>query len=161
MRQRGFSLVELLTVIAVIGILLSLSTIQFNSWMRKTRLEAQVQKVYADLNQVRTKAMFNRKGRSVTITSTQFAIFSSNVTTVTPVSSSTLLYPVTLNNGAKLDFDERGLLSNVTDASICVLPSDNGANIDSLVLSETRILMGKCNACNVLADCKSSNITAK
>lgn len=162
MRQAGFSLIEMLVVIAIIGILTAMATMQFNTYMRKSQMQSQIQTLYSDLNRVRSQALFSRRPRTVTMTSTQYALYSSTVVSVSPVESKTLNYPMSLNNGARLDFDERGLLSNVTNASACILlPTSQDAVIDSLVLSQTRILIGKCNACNTTADCKASNITAK
>ncbi len=162
MRQAGFSIVELVVVLVIIGILTTVATLQFNAYMRKSQMQSQIQALYSDLNRVRSQALFSRRPRSITMTTTQYALYSSTVVTANPVERKTMNYPMTLNNGARLDFDERGLLANVTNASACILlPTSQDAAIDSVVLSETRILIGKCNECNTTADCKASNITAK
>jgi type IV fimbrial biogenesis protein FimT len=162
MREDGFTIVEVIVVMAIIGILTTLATLQFNTYVKKSQMQSQIQTLYSDLNRVRSQALFNRRPRSITMTTVQYAIYSSDVVTVSPVERTTLNYPMTLNNGARLDFDERGLLANVTSASACILlPTSQDAAIDSLVLSQTRIQIGKCNDCNTTADCNSGNITSK
>ncbi len=162
MRQAGFTIIEMAIVLAIVGILTALATVRFNAYMRKSQMQSQIQTLYSDLNRVRSQALFNRRPRSVTMTSNQYALYSSSAVTGSPVEQKALKYPMALNNGAQLDFDERGLLANVTSASACILlPTSQDAVIDSLVLSETRILIGKCNDCNTTADCKTVNITAK
>lgn len=162
MRQAGFTIVEMIIVLAIVGILTTFATLQFNTYTRKSQMQSQIQTLYSDLNRARSQALFTRRPRSVTMTTTQYALYSSSVVTVGPVEQKTLKYPMTLNNGAQLDFDERGLLANVTSASACILlPTSQDAVIDSLVLSQTRILIGKCNDCNTTADCKTEKITGK
>lgn len=162
MRQAGFSIIEMVVVLAIVGTLAVLATLQFNTYMRKSQMQSQIQMLYSDLNRVRSQALFSRRPRSVTMTANQYALYSSSVVTVNPVERKALKYPMALNNGAQLDFDERGLLANVTSASACILlPTSQDAAIDSLVLSQTRILIGKCNDCNTTADCKTDNITGK
>lgn len=144
MKRNGFSLIELLIVIAIISILLSIATLQFNEYTRKANIEAQTKIMYADLMNVRSEALFQKKTRSVTVSATEFSVYSSaTVTGAAPVISKTLSYPVVYSGGSTITFNTQGLLDNVNNKTICVEPYDNHAAYDSLVLFTTRIELGK------------------
>lgn len=60
-KSSGFSLIELIVVIALIGILLSIATMAFNSWQRNARVEGQVKEMLSDFNNVRLMAMQTKR----------------------------------------------------------------------------------------------------
>jgi len=151
MRQAGFSLTELLITIAIIGILLAIATFQFNAFTRKSQVESQVQAMYGDVARVRTQAMFTRRPRAIKFTATGYSIYSSNLVTVSPVESKTVMHTFSFTGNGQFDFDERGIGST---GSVCVKPGANDASFDSIVISETRTRMGKSNG-----TCSSDNIT--
>jgi prepilin-type N-terminal cleavage/methylation domain-containing protein len=160
MRQNGFSLVELVVVIAILAILLSIATLQFNQYTKKSVIEGQVRTMYTDLMTVRSQALFEKRDRTVTVTATSFSVYSSSLATGTPVLQRTLKCRVISNNSMPytVTFNSRGVIDGVDNASICAEPSDNPAAIDSLVLYTTRIQMGKRDAG---ADCSAANIKRK
>ena len=63
---------------------------------------------------------------------------------------------MTFTGSGVIEFDGRGLLTNVTNGSICVEPGANDAAYDSIVISETRTHMGKSDG-----TCSSGSIAAK
>ena len=159
MDRHGFTLVELVMVIAIVGILLTMGMLQFSTYSRKNAIEAQVRTMYADLMTVRTQALFEKTDRAVTLTANTFSIFASTDTSAPPVQQRNLQFSVVSNNmPAPLVFNSRGIVFGVNNASICVEPDDNPAGVDSLVISTTRIQMGKRNAGTA---CSASNITTK
>jgi prepilin-type N-terminal cleavage/methylation domain-containing protein len=162
MRQNGFSLVELVVIIGIIGILLSIVTLQFNTYTTKAAVEAQVKMMQSDLMTARSQSLFQKRSRAVEVTATQFSIYSSTVTAVTPVSQRTLKY-ATLSNGAgPIIINSNGLINDPSNGgrSICLSIGDNPATIDAIVLSTTRIQLGKWLTPGGFAnDCKSANIT--
>ena len=84
MSERGFSLVELVVVMALMGILLSIGLLQFNSYSTKGKIESQLKMMKSDLAEVRVQALFQKRPRAVVISGTQFSVYSSVVTSGAP-----------------------------------------------------------------------------
>jgi len=57
MNNRGITLIELLIVIAVIGILVIALSFSFQGWMGKYRVETQIKTIHVDLMNARARAM--------------------------------------------------------------------------------------------------------
>ncbi|GAB7026265.1 pilus assembly FimT family protein [Geotalea toluenoxydans] len=155
--DHGFTLVELIVVMAVMGILLSLGTMAFNEYSKKTAIESQVKTMYADLMALRAEAFYQKQKRAAVISGNEFLIYATENTSDTPVERKKLSYPVVSNNGDTIIIDSSGLLnaSGIDGKSICVNVGENGAVVDSLVLSTSRIHLGKwLTPGGVAGDCK-------
>ena len=160
MCQRGFSLVELMIVIAIMGILLSIATLNWNEMQTKSAVESQIKKIHADLMEVRLQALYSKRSRSVVISGQVYKSYSSTVITSTALETKQLRYPVVWNGGGPLTFDAQGLTNN--QRSLCVmLTSDiaviNSAAVDSIVVSQARTNLGKRTG----GGCASANIEQK
>ena len=143
MNMRGFSLIELLIVIALIGILVSAATFGFTQYSRKSKMESQTRLLYGDLMEYRAKALYEKKNWTFKFSAASYGIYSSAATTVSPVS--TVIFKYSVDNTANLNttpitFDTQGM----TDVSgtVCVAGA-NDANVDSVVISRTRVQIGK------------------
>lgn len=159
MKQNGFSLVELITVMSIIGILLAIGTLGFNSMQRKYGIDNQTRSLYTDLMDLRMKSMYKKKSHFVTLSAGSFVYYSSGsrAEPTGEVLRKSLAYPVTWNgNGDLIEFDSQGLTTD--QRSICVNPNETVANIDSIVVSMARINMGKRKAGG---GCNAGNITSK
>lgn len=155
MNRAGFTLIELLVVMLIIGILLSVGTFQFNQFLRKSEAEGQTRKLYGDLMELRSQALFEKRSKTVKFTATAYSTYSSTVTAtgVSPVYISTLKRPITRNNSSDIVFDSRGMLPNAAsdNQTICVT-EENDAAVDSIVVSMTRVQLGKRNGGCIAAD---------
>lgn len=146
MRERGFTLVELVVVVAMIGILLSIGAMQFSSMQRKSAIEAQVRSIYGTLTDIRVQALYTKTPRSVVVSGNQLRVYATSDTTVAPASVVQLGLPMVMSaSPAQVDYDAQGMLQS-GDCSICVQPDSSGSNVgymDSVVVSTVRSYMGK------------------
>ena len=169
MNQDGFSLTELMIAICICGILLAMTSMGFNEWNVKSKIDTQFKNIYSDLLGVRSQALYQKRARTVRITSTVFSIYSSSVdttnSTIKPIKSRTLKFPVTTNPGnLQLDFDHTGsaqtyvtgvaALDNYSSC-ICIQSKPSRAFYNSIVVSPARIQIGTMTG----TGCSSAHIT--
>ncbi len=158
MSERGFTLVEMLMVIAIIGILTTIGTFQFSSYQKKSAIDSQTRIMYGDLMELRNKALFEKSNRLFRLKSTtSYALYASEDGTATPLETKTLKMPITWNGTADIIFDTRGMLKDLSNKTICVV-EENASPVDSIVVSATRIQLGKLDEG---AACAANNVTAK
>jgi prepilin-type N-terminal cleavage/methylation domain-containing protein len=172
MERNGFTLIELVVVVAIMGVLLGIATLVFNSYSRKSAIEGQVKTMYTDLMAARTESLYRKTYRYISVSGTQFAIYNSSdylpaPPTVGPIVQKTLTYPVTVNPADSstdgLYFDSRGVAGMTatditgTAKTICVEPNDPNL-LTSIVITATSIKMGTRSAGGA---CSSANITPK
>ncbi|ACH39356.1 type IV pilus minor pilin FimU [Citrifermentans bemidjiense Bem] len=157
--DKGFTLLELLIVLAMLTVLLSLATLQFNRYSRKSSIEAQVKTLHADLLAARSQALFEKRARAVSLTPTGFAAYSSGSATGNPLQRKTLRHRLSLKSDPfVVVFNAAGVSDSADSDAVCTEPAGNEAAADTLVITPTRIETGKRNAS---AACSSENITIR
>jgi prepilin-type N-terminal cleavage/methylation domain-containing protein len=164
MRERGFSLVEILVVIGLVAILLAIALPWFAAYLKHGSADSQTRLIYAELLQARANALYLRRETRVKFYPGSFAVYSTATDgpSVAPVASQPLRFPIEWNNsGANVDFDPRGIALN--GRSICIAGREETGAVDSVVVSDTRVNIGKKNIDRKddQWDCAAGNITIR
>ncbi|HBE44069.1 MAG TPA: hypothetical protein DDW17_01115 [Deltaproteobacteria bacterium] len=157
MKRDGFTLVEILTVIAIIGIVAGMAVISFSGMVRRYNVESQIKELYSDLVNTRVMAMSTKKTHFVDIKSGQYSAYVDTNTTnpnqdgdgilqdATDVRLAgypkTFKFPLSWGGGSTtIEFSAKGLAN--TSNTFCVFSNINPA-YDCIVVSWTRIILGK------------------
>jgi prepilin-type N-terminal cleavage/methylation domain-containing protein len=158
MRGHGYSLVEMMAVICIISILLAIVTLNFNAYAKRQAGETQTRTLYITLLNTQAKSVYQRRGTRIKLYARSFEVYSSLADGAAPLASQTLSYPITWNNkdSNNIDFDNKGIPKILR--SICVDSSDDTGPVDSVVISTTRISVGKRDAGGI---CDADHITKK
>ena len=166
MNSRGFALTELITVVAIIGIILAIVSLNFNSWQKKANIDAQTKELNSDFSDLRLRAIQTKRNHMAIVQPNLITFCSYTAEEpVTPANctanppspaqhgayfTKSLKYAITFSGdvgvnsrGFLVDFSP--IISGGTFNSkqtIVVNPSGSGASVDCLVLSATRMNMG-------------------
>ena len=154
MNRRGFSLIELLIVMVIMGTLLGMATYGFTQYSKKSQIESQTKQLYGNLMEYRVKSLYEKKEWTFKIAGASYGIYSSTATGVSPVTTTTLKHPV-ITGVTKITFNTRGTTNNL--GTVCV-EATNDAIVDAVVIAQTRVQIGKKNTG---AACVAENIVAK
>jgi prepilin-type N-terminal cleavage/methylation domain-containing protein len=177
MNNRGITLIEMLVVIAVIGILVIALSFSFQGWMGKYRVESEIKTLHVDLMNARARAMTrNRFYFADFPTTTSYRIIEdtneNNASnpgagdTILPTYPKTLEYPVTWAGGT-IQFDKKGIVQ--PNGTICLFTDSDGdgtsdydPDYDCIVISQTRINIGKLTTQDTAGGaCASTNCVVK
>ena len=162
--DKGISLIELITVVSIIGILVAAFAFSFEGWIGRYRVESQVKEMYTDFMNARARAMQRGRVHFITGTPTSYTLYEDtntgpdgNGTLETASDSRFTTFPKTVTykiewagTGTQIDFNKNGmitfpLLDDVTEGSI-FLTTINDADYDCLNITPLKIYMGKKNA---------------
>jgi prepilin-type N-terminal cleavage/methylation domain-containing protein len=170
MKKDGFSLIELLVVVIILGIVASLGTVSFTGWIRKHDLESQVKEMYTDLMNARLTAMHQNKAHFISLSANQITASEDTDGDGTgdgplcmwerkrddpadascpgnaSLSFKNLKFPAVWSDisTTTLEFNPRGLYNTPIAKTICVFSTYN-PSYDCIIVSQTRISMGKLN----------------
>jgi type II secretion system protein H len=151
MNTKGFSLIELVVVMTIIGILLSIVTLDFNSWQRRSQIERQTRELFSDLNQARLESLHRKQRHSIVMqpNSYIFRRYSSeneNRLAGTVVQTRNVNFQITKLSGSSAadditEFDIRGFTND--NDTFQINPINSGAPVDCVVIATGRTNMGK------------------
>jgi prepilin-type N-terminal cleavage/methylation domain-containing protein len=176
MRNRGFSIIELVVVIGIISILLSIASISFRNWNLKNNIERQTKEMYMEITEARQLALNTRQARTVTFSpnSLVFRRYSSEADleagTGVEVKTKRLPFAITRNTWADpspdnpnitdsdILFTTRGVMNQPTPKSICIYSAVDPA-FDALVIVQSRVAAGKLKSQG--GACDPTNIDVK
>lgn len=159
MNQRGFSLIELVVVLVIMGILFSIVAINFSAWTRKAQMEKQAREFLSDLNTARSESVFRKRTNSIVINGSatgyafrRYSSLNENLTSGgTQVFTKSTGYQFSMEDGSSaagqnIQFDMRGFAATPSDTDtirIRINPINSGAAFDCVVIATSRINIGK------------------
>jgi len=152
MKVKGFTLIEVLVTMVILGILLSIAVPSYNHWVLKNNVERQARELLADLNTARLDSVYRKKPHSIVLNPDNYVLkrYSSanenQISGGTAVLSKTVRYEISSMSGAfsgqHIVFDTRGFVE-MGNNTIKINYSNSGAAFDCIVVSEGRTNIGK------------------
>jgi len=171
MKQEGITLVELVIVIAIIGVLVMVTGFEINGWITRYRAETQVRGMYADMSSARQRAMHKNVQYLIVLSAKGYLICEDSngnnscdnpsETADSPVSRAlskdNLRFQINWNLSGSANtvvMDRKGMMSPVTPGGSSIWLVKPGAgpiwepsevDYDCLNIHETKLGMGKFN----------------
>lgn len=155
--NKGFTLTELLIIIAIMIALVSIAGYAYNAYMVRYNIEKEIKELYADLMTARMRALQQNQQYLIQFGISTYTTYIDNDqdsqvdnpgdTLVGDLSKSGLSYNLNWNFGGTIAFDSKGL-SNVNGSVWISLPNNkpNDSEYDCIRVSRTRVKLGKYDA---------------
>jgi len=150
MKENGFSFTELVVVIAMISIVLAISTLDFHKWTVKSNVEKETREMYSDFAKLRTRSMYSNKRHRIVLRPDGYTFKSYTaaepLTAGTEIEVKELPYQITKADGSSvsgemIDFNTRGFTTDW--GTIRVTSAGSESSVDCLKISKARTNVGK------------------
>ncbi len=134
--QGGFTLVEVIIVLALIVIIGLMASLNFSRWTAKSTVEGYTKEIYSLLMKARNDATNTNLPRSVAVNANQVVISDGTNST----SKNFPRYAIT-PDANPINFDRRGLTAN-NRIRITGYPANTNPTMDCIAISATRLNIG-------------------
>jgi type IV fimbrial biogenesis protein FimT len=155
--REGFTLVEILVAVVILGILATMAVTSFLGLSEKYKVETETKQLYADLMDARGRAMQRNRFHFVRITANGYATYGDsspspdgngiyNSGLDNPVANVTVKHtitPVLALGSPNFEFNRNGIAS---DTGYIRFSSTANPDYDCITIRETRTKMGKYDA---------------
>lgn len=153
--RRGFSLVELVVVLAIFGTLLAIVSLNFSQMSKKAQVEALARELLIDFNTARLDSIYRKNRHSIVMNTDGSGYVMKRYSSAdeansagTSILTKNSSYPLTKANGSNFVvgdrtfmFDTRGFTSDLN--TIKVNFANSGAAFDCIVVSAGRTNIGQ------------------
>ncbi|NJD56961.1 MAG: type II secretion system protein [Nitrospirae bacterium] len=159
--EKGFTLIELMIVVAVVGILAVALGFTYEGWMGRYKVEKATKDLYSDLMTARVNAMTRQRTFFMTLNAANYSMSAdandNDISDDTPEFSfpKTVEYPLRWGDSPPvapvnqvISFDKRGIMSNMNTISLFVSNTSVDPDYNCIIIARTRINMGKMEECD-------------
>lgn len=130
--KRGFTLVELLVVLAIVSILLAIGVKFFVKWRLKNNVETSIKKLYAEIQHQRNRAFLEKTPVTIKVDGKEVEIS-------TPSSTTTLELSAPFSG--TLTVDEKGIFDS--GSIVFTGDLDLSPSVSCVVANKVRLRLGK------------------
>lgn len=144
--KNGFTLLELLVTIGIVGVLAAIAFPSFKETIKKNRLTTQVNEFTGSLNYAKSEAI--KRGNNVTFNAAAsgwsggWTINDSNNTLIRTYPALTSNTLSSTNNYSSFTFNNRGFINNSDTLDLCYASGETGRQITITATGQTRINSG-------------------
>lgn len=164
--NKAFSLIELIIIIGIMSVLGGLATISFNQWIRKANIEKYTKEIFADIQDMRTKATFTKRVHEIEINTTNIVFRRySTLNDTNGIVLTTKQVPYTLEKSSwsnptalRIRFETNGIMTEQIAKTICI-PNTAGSPYDTVIVTPGLTLLGV--KINSGGTCEEANVRTK